>query len=95
MDGISDKGNVVELVPKPEQQVLPDGRVLQYPPIPRAVMNVLRVLAKGLFVSRYALSWGYYEGEQGKFDRLNKLARRIAQHKPLEVMIGEEEDPET
>jgi len=83
---------MVEEQPKPEVQVLPDGRVLTYPPLSREEERILRVLAKGLFVSRFALSWAYYEAAGGNPQRINKLARRMGRLMPLQVMLVDESE---
>ena len=78
---------------KPEREFLPDGRVLTYPLLPKEEMAFCKTTAKGIHVSRHSFSWAFYHAQHlGDFSKFHKLAVRIAQHKPLEVMI--ELDPE-
>lgn len=78
--------------PREETEQLPDGRILAYPALTRTEQLILRTISKGIFISRYSLSWGYAEALQGKFGRLNKLARRMGKLKPLEVMVDDSDE---
>ena len=79
-----------------EEERLPDGRVLTYPPLSKEEREVLKVLSggRGLCISRYSLSKAYYDAKGGKLERMRELVRRLSKLPALELLEAELVDPE-
>jgi hypothetical protein len=48
-----------------------------YPPLPKAEMAILRVVADNLFVTVSALSWATFEAMSGKSDSFKAIRERL------------------
>ena len=79
--------------PVVDHEFVPGLGLVAYPALTPTERRILRVVSKKLYVSRRSLEWAYFESVyQGNDERFKRLARRIAKHPPLTVMIDDSEE---
>lgn len=66
----------------------PDRGTITYPPLLPSERRVVRLIAKGLFLSYHSVEWGYWNAKDGgSFDKLNKIAReRVHEQCPVRMV---------
>lgn len=63
------------------------GITITYPPLLPSVRAVVRLIAKGLYISYHSMEWAYWNAAAGNMSKLNKIAKtRVYKQLPVDLV---------